>query len=113
MNSRKQKVLMAGLILATAASSFARAADPSAYFEQQREMTDGYVAPLSTASSKVLLTSTDMVASTESPQFEAFEHQMGQGDWKDYTPSEHGTSAPSNTVTEANVLTSDSAGGTE
>lgn len=43
MNSRKQRVLMAGVVLAAAASTFgARAADQSAFFEQQREITDGY-----------------------------------------------------------------------
>jgi hypothetical protein len=112
MNSRKQKVVMAGVMLAIAASAFgARAADQSAYFEQQREISDGYVAPQFEGTRPATA-----VSQSESPQFEAFERQWSLGDWKDYAPSEHPASAPSNADSRQSgpdVFASESAGGSE
>jgi len=101
MSSRKQKVVMAALVLATAASALgARAADQNAFFEQQREISDGYYPQYTVkepSGSKAGSTDTSAATKTaansakiETPQFEAFERQWGQvGDWTDYTPSEH------------------------
>ena len=103
MNSRKQKILMAAMVFAAAANALgARAADQNAFFEQQREISDGYYPqypvkePSSSATASAdasLATKTAAVsgpAQAETAQFEAFERQWGQvGDWTDYTPSEH------------------------
>jgi hypothetical protein len=92
---------MAGVILAAAASTVgARAADQSAFFERAREVTDGYypqyVVTDPATSAEPTDASTDTVintvavphsSSTESPQYQRFEDQLGLGTAGDYTPS--------------------------
>jgi|ERR1700687_1483316 len=88
MKSRKQ-VLMAGLVLAAAASAFgAQAADQSAYFDQQRQISDGY-SPQSVVTHSAT-TGRERSANTESAQFEWFENQLSQGTVPNITPSERG-----------------------
>jgi hypothetical protein len=45
MNTLTKSILLAAALSATAAALSAQAADQSAFFEQQREMTDGYTPP--------------------------------------------------------------------
>jgi hypothetical protein len=42
MNTRMRMILMAGALAAAASSLGSQAADQSAFFEQQRQITDGY-----------------------------------------------------------------------
>lgn len=101
MSSRKQKVLMAGVLLAAAASAFgARAADQSSFFDRQRELTDGNPAEYLPASpSKSTTATTTKRISTkvaespkmESRSFETFENQLQLTDGeaaKTVSPSE-------------------------
>ena len=95
MTSHKHRVLMAGLILATAASTLsAHAADQSTFFDQQRQITDGYSRSTVPA---VGIPS----AKSESAQFESFENQLSQGTVANITPSERGESGAQSTTAES------------
>ncbi len=125
MNTLTKTILMAVAMSAAAAALNSQAADQSAFFEQQRMLTDGYTAPFNvvpTARSMkpatpyqaaetkwltaelargpgslptpfpVPVTSVAAKApSTETAQFEIFEHQLPltDGTAQSYTPSEH------------------------
>jgi hypothetical protein len=100
MSSRKQKVLMAGVLLAAAASAFgAHAADQSSFFDRQRELTDGnpgeYLpAPTKSTTAPIAKRVSTKVAvspKAESRNFEYFENQLQLTDGeaaKTVTPSE-------------------------
>lgn len=111
MNSRNQKALMAGAILAAAFTTLgARAADQSDWFACERQISDGNysdcqatlspnraaTAPAQGSSSRdeiaVPSNRIEIVSApvrVESPAFEAFEKQLGAGSVEDFTASEH------------------------
>jgi hypothetical protein len=101
MKSLKQKVLMAGVIFAAAAGSLgASAADQSAFFARQVQITDGYypqyvvkqpsqpTTPSARMQSTAATVAVPAATRTESPQFERFEHQLSAGTVDNVTPSE-------------------------
>ncbi len=126
MNTLKKTILVAVAMSAAATALGSQAADQSAFFEQQRMLTDGYTAPFNVVPTKRSMTPatpyqaaetkwltaevargpgslptrfpvpekasvTAKAPSTESAQFEAFEHQLSLTDAtaQSYTPSEH------------------------
>jgi hypothetical protein len=92
MKSRKHAVLMAGVILAAAAGSLgARAADQSAFFEQQREITDGYYPQYGVTDPVTSAESTDGVSASANivdTIAQPFEHQSSAGSVDGLTASE-------------------------
>jgi hypothetical protein len=124
MNTRNRNFLMAAILMAASATTLgAQAADQSAFFDQQRQISDGYY-PQHTAkdTSNVKTPEADAAqamwfthelakgsvdtyelnkgvatptqsAAKESPATEAFENQIGEGSVATYTASEHTGSA--------------------
>jgi hypothetical protein len=75
MNARNRKFLMAAILVAASASSLGvRADDQSAFFDQQRQITDGYY-PQYTAKD----TSNSQTPEADAAEAMWFKHQMAKG----------------------------------
>ena len=119
MNTRNRNFLMAAMLVAASVTALgARADDQSAFFEQQREISDGYYPQYTAKDTSGTKTpgadaaqamwfkhqlakgtvdtyelnkgvAAPTQAAKESPATEAFETQIGEGSVATYTASEH------------------------